>query len=90
MSLFILLGLSLLGSPPVPFRPRVVVPPQKPIVDAPHVSAGQAGKLVSDNELVLAVAVGEEARAYPINQLTGPRREVINDVLGGKAIAATW
>jgi hypothetical protein len=31
-----------------------------------------------------------KARAYPINMLTGPRREIINDELGGKAIAATW
>ena len=31
-----------------------------------------------------------QARAYPINMLTGPSREIINDVLGGVPIAATW
>jgi hypothetical protein len=45
---------------------------------------------VTDNELVLGVVVNGEARAYPINMLTGPSREIINDTLGGTAIAATW
>ena len=40
--------------------------------------------------LVLGVTVGEESRAYPINMLTGPSREILNDALGGRAIAATW
>jgi hypothetical protein len=31
-----------------------------------------------------------ESRADPINMLTGPQREIINDRLGGRAIAATW
>jgi hypothetical protein len=39
---------------------------------------------------VLGVVVGKEARAYPINMLTNPTREIINDKLGGRAIAATW
>jgi len=39
---------------------------------------------------VLAVTVGEQSRAYPINMLTGPEREILNDTLGGRAIAATW
>jgi hypothetical protein len=47
-------------------------------------------RVVRPNELVLGVVVEGKARAYPINMLTGPRREIINDELGGKAIAATW
>ena len=43
-----------------------------------------------DNELVIGVEIDGQARAYPINQLTGPSREIINDVLAGTAIAATW
>ena len=30
------------------------------------------------------------ARAYPINMLTGPHREIINDKIGETAFAATW
>lgn len=61
-----------------------------PIEDVPHVGADQAGGLVRDEELVLGVVVGAEARAYPINTLTGPQREIVNDTLGDSAIAATW
>jgi hypothetical protein len=38
----------------------------------------------------LGIALEDQARAYPINMLTGPRREVINDTLAGREIAATW
>ena len=72
------------------FTPRRVVPPMPAIVDAPVVPADQIADRVSDNELVLGVVVGGKARAYPINMLTGPQREIINDTLGGSAIAATW
>lgn len=70
--------------------PKQVVPPQRPIVDAPVVPAGKAGGNVHGNELVLGVVLGGRARAYPLNMLTGPRREIINDTLGGRPIAATW
>lgn len=73
-----------------PFRPRKVVPPMRPIVNAPVVAAKNVTDQVADNELVLGVVVGGKPRAYPINMLTGPRREIINDSLGGRAIAATW
>jgi hypothetical protein len=45
---------------------------------------------VSDDELVLGVQIGDEARAYPINQLSEPTRECFNETLGGRAIAVTW
>ena len=60
------------------------------ITDAKFIAADKANGKVSDNELVIGVVVGDHARAYPINMLTGPRREIINDNLGGEAIAATW
>ena len=74
------------------FNPRVVIPRAFPaIVEPDVVSLKKAdGSLVTDEELVLGVVIGKEARAYPINTLTGPRREIINDQLGGQAIAATW
>jgi hypothetical protein len=74
------------------FNPEVVISkPMQPIVDAPFVHAKDATELiVSDNEIVLGVVVNGKARAYPINMITGPRREIINDKLGGLPIAATW
>lgn len=75
------------------FDPITVIDRAFPaITDPPLMGAREAesSSVVRDEELVLGVVVGEEARAYPINQLTGPRREIINDALGGRAIAATW
>ncbi|MFT4587292.1 MAG: hypothetical protein ACI9VS_000750 [Candidatus Binatia bacterium] len=74
------------------FAPRVVIPRAfAAITNAPVLSADKASeRIVRPNELVLGVVVEGKARAYPINMLTGPRREIINDELGGKAIAATW
>ena len=72
------------------FNPRRVVSPYKPIVDAPVIPAKEVTDQVSPDELVLGVVVKGQARAYPINMLTGPSREIINDTLGGQPIAATW
>ena len=73
------------------FRPIVVVPKAFPAIkNADFVSATVADKVVRDEELVLGVEINGEARAYPINMLKGPSREIINDKLGGQHIAATW
>ena len=64
--------------------------PLKTIVDAPFIKAEQVEDQVADNELVLGLVINGKARAYPINMLTGPRREIINDTLGKREIAATW
>jgi hypothetical protein len=66
------------------------VPPFPAIVDAPFILGSDVEDEVTAKELVLGVVVNGEARAYPINMLTGPQREIINDRLGGRAIAATW
>ncbi len=71
------------------YQPKTVLEkPLRPITDPPTTSAQSAE--IDDNELVIGVEVNGEARAYSINQLTGPSREIINDELGGTAIAATW
>jgi len=44
----------------------------------------QAKGKVEGDELVLVVDIDGVARAYPINMLTGPAREIINDKLGGR------
>ncbi len=81
------------------FNPRVVIerpfPPIErpfPPIKNPEIATLKEadGKAVRDEELVLGVVVGQTARAYPINTLTGPRREIINDHLDGEPIAATW
>jgi hypothetical protein len=72
------------------FRPFKVVPPFPPIVGPPAVTAEEARQLLQPNELVLGVEVDGAARAYAINMLTGPSREIFNDELGGESIAATW
>jgi len=43
---------------------------------------------VADDEPVLAVALGGEARAYPVRQLA--YHHVVNDEVGGEPIAATY
>jgi len=56
----------------------------------PVIAAGDSRVKLDDAELVLGVTIGGSSRAYPINMLTGPQREILNDSLGNRAIAATW
>ena len=73
------------------FNPQVVIPRAFPAIVKPKsVSTEEGDKELHDQELVLGVEVNGEARAYPINMLTGPEREIVNDQLGGESIAATW
>lgn len=83
---------SALAEEQLEFNPRVVIRKAFPTIVKPKIASLKEadGSIVRDDELVLGVLVGKEARAYPINTLTGPRREIINDHLGGQAIAATW
>ena len=55
--------------------------------DRPTFSAADQVKLDAD-EKVIAVTVGQEARAYPIRNIS--YHHVINDVLGGIPIVATY
>ena len=77
------------GEQPV-FNPHTLTKPFPPIENVPFLKASQVKKQVDDEELVLGVAIKGRARAYPIDMITGPDREIINDVLSGHAIAATW
>ncbi len=73
------------------FTPEVsFTPPMPPILRPRAFDAATASKRVRPDELVLGVAHGDEFRAYPLNMLTGPNREIINDTLGGEEIAVTW
>lgn len=72
------------------FKPVRVVRPFPPITEFPVKPVREARDALNPTELVIGVTVGKESRAYPINMLTGPQREILNDKLGDKAIAATW
>ncbi len=73
------------------FNPQRVIPrPMPPITRVRAMSAKSADRRLKPKEAVLGVVVGGRARAYPINMLTGPSREIFNDELAGRAIAATW
>ena len=81
-----------IGNPPRPqsFKPQTLLEPFPPITTVPVVSAEEANKKYQDTELVLGVVVDGKPRAYAINMLTQPTREIMNDTLGRRAIAATW
>ena len=72
------------------FKPRRAVDPFSPITEFPVKRVREARDALDPSELVIGVTVDKQARAYPVNMLTGPQREILNDTLGGKAIAATW
>lgn len=47
-----------------------------------------ANQEYADDDLVIGVEIGGEARAYSIPFLSG--HEIVNDTVGGRAIAVTW
>jgi hypothetical protein len=61
-----------------------------PITGFPILKVSEADDALNPNELVLGVTIQGQSRAYPINRITGPTREVLNDCLGGVPIAVTW
>jgi hypothetical protein len=54
------------------------------------IPAADATDQVLDDDSVIGVVVGGEARAYPVNMMAGPKQELLNDTLGGREIAVTW
>jgi hypothetical protein len=80
------------ANPPSPetFFPMEALSRPPIVTDFQILSARETEQRVSDAELVLGVAIDGEARAYPLNMMNGPLREVFNDTVGGKPIAATW
>jgi hypothetical protein len=72
------------------FQPKKMMSPRKALVDAPFIAANEVKDQVGDTELILGVVIQGQARAYPINMLTGPSREIINDRIGETDFAATW
>ncbi len=57
-------------------------------IDPKIVSADEAP--IEDGDIVMGIVHNGEARAYPVNYMNGPFNEVVNDELGGTAIAPSW
>lgn len=57
-------------------------------VDPEIVAAAVAD--LDDGDIIMGIVLNGEARAYPVNYMNGPYNEVVNDELGGQAIAPSW
>src|SRR2546423_6323186 len=65
--------------------------PLRPVTNPPvEMAASYTNKWLTDSELVLGITMDGQARAYPLNMISGPHREIINDTLGGAPIAVSW
>jgi hypothetical protein len=58
-----------------------------PLPNADYARAGEAG-FVADSDMVMAVELNGDAVAYPVRQMA--YHHVVNDVVGGKPITATY
>lgn len=67
-----------------------LLPPDAiPAIDDPAiVPAAAADEQLRANDLVIGVSIDGEHRAYGAAFLSG--HEIVNDMLGGRAIAVTW
>jgi hypothetical protein len=77
--------------PPYDFdAPRYLLP-LPPTTEFPTRTVRAAWDALTPDELVLGVRIDGAARAYPLNVLNlTPAYKVLNDVLGGKPVAATF
>jgi hypothetical protein len=67
---------------------KVLEPDAIPSIDDPQFVPAAEATFMRDDEPVLGVFDGEVAKAYSMWQLDS--HEIVNDTLGGTAIAATW
>ena len=58
-----------------------------PLPNADYARAGEAG-FVADGDMVMAVEINSDSVAYPVRQMA--YHHVVNDVVGGKPITATY
>ncbi|HEU5321707.1 MAG TPA: DUF3179 domain-containing protein [Methylomirabilota bacterium] len=59
-----------------------------PAIDRPAFVSPAAAAWLSEREPVLALRIGDDARAYPLQILTW--HEIVNDVVGGVPVAVTF
>jgi hypothetical protein len=93
----LLLGLLVAALAVLALRPRDDFTPVRylqrlgPVSGLPTLPVREAREALSPGELVLGVTAGGESRAYPINLLNDtPGHKILNDVLGGTPVAASW
>jgi hypothetical protein len=69
---------------------KILLPPGgiPAVMDPRLLSAAEADPVFQPDEPILGVAIGGEAVAYSLWHLDG--HEIVNDVVGGTPIAATW
>lgn len=74
------------------FFPTFVLPRQEIRTIEPFgiYSAVKADQQLKPDEMVLGVAVGGVSRAYPLNMISLPKRELYNEQMEGESIAITW
>ena len=58
----------------------------RPVYDPTFLTAPEV--ILSSDDLVIGLTINGDSRAYPISVLE--RREMVNDVVGGVPILATW
>ena len=78
------------GQPSSEFRPRRLQAPSPPVTEFTVLPRSKADVQLNPSELVLGVSLGDESRAYPLDMISRPDREILNDVLGQTPIAVTW
>ncbi len=59
-----------------------------PSIDKPKFVRPSAAKFMLPDDLVVSVTIGDQTRAYPLRILVS--HEIVNDELGGQAIAVTY
>ncbi len=74
------------------FAPEKLNPPQTAILEPPikRIQEIKETDCLKDEDLVLGVGLNGDFRAYPINQMIGPKRGVVNDFLGDQPILVGW
>ncbi len=73
------------GAPVITVLPRDAIP----AIDKPNfVPVSEAMSFMREEEQVLGLAEGKEAKAYSTWLLN--HHEIVNDTLGGKPVAVTW
>lgn len=72
------------GDPVMRGLPRDAIP----AIDVPSFVSAEQATFLRDDEPVIGVAIGGEARAYSTWLLNA--HEIVNDTIGGRAIAVTW
>ena len=59
-----------------------------PLANSAYARTSEAGSFVGDGDMLMTVVNGNEAAAYPVRQMA--YHHVVQDVVGGKPIVATY